>query len=60
TNKSGMVTIDEATGKTSKTGVYAGGDLVTGAATVVQAINGGRKAAHAINEYLMGCEKSNL
>ncbi|MEA4926451.1 MAG: dihydropyrimidine dehydrogenase, partial [Syntrophomonadaceae bacterium] len=52
TNKSGMVTIDEATGKTSKTGVYAGGDLVTGAATVVQAINGGRKAAHAINEYL--------
>jgi glutamate synthase (NADPH/NADH) small chain len=43
---------DEETGKTSKEGFYAGGDIVTGAATVISAMGAGRKAAKAINEYL--------
>jgi len=38
--------------KTSKIGVFAGGDIVTGAATVIQAMGAGRKAAKAIDEYL--------
>ena len=45
---------DEETGKTSKDGFYAGGDIVTGAATVISAMGAGRKAAKAINEYLKG------
>ena len=46
------VIADEETGKTSKEGFYAGGDIVTGAATVISAMGAGRKAAKAINEYL--------
>jgi len=38
--------------KTSKEGVYAGGDIVTGAATVILAMGAGKKAAHAIHEAL--------
>ena len=38
--------------KTSKRGVFAGGDIVLGAATVILAMGQGRKAAAAINEYL--------
>ena len=38
--------------KTSKDGVYAGGDVVTGAATVILAMGAGKKAAKAIDEYL--------
>ena len=38
--------------KTSKEGVFAGGDIVTGGATVILAMGAGRKAAKAIDEYL--------
>jgi glutamate synthase (NADPH) small chain len=38
--------------KTSKNGVFAGGDIVTGGATVILAMGAGRKAAAAINDYL--------
>jgi len=38
--------------KTSKDGVYAGGDVVTGAATVILAMGAGKKAAKAMDEYL--------
>jgi len=51
-NKWGNVVAEEATLKTSKKGVYAGGDIVLGAATVILAMGQGRKAAHAICEYL--------
>ena len=52
TKKDGVVVIDEATGKTSKRGVFAGGDVATGGATVILAMGQGRTAAAAINEYL--------
>ncbi|WP_333870625.1 NADPH-dependent glutamate synthase [Desulforamulus putei] len=52
TNKRGNIVADE-TGKTSKEGVYAGGDVVTGAATVIKAMGAGRVAARSIHEYLM-------
>jgi glutamate synthase (NADPH/NADH) small chain len=51
-NKWGNILVDEATMKTSKKGVFAGGDIVTGGATVILAMGAGRKAASAINEYL--------
>ena len=50
--KSGNIQADEATGKTSMKGVFAGGDIVTGAATVILAMGAGRKAAASIEEYL--------
>jgi len=46
------IVADEQTGKTSMEGVYAGGDIVTGAATVISAMGAGRKAAKAIHEHL--------
>ncbi|HHY37902.1 MAG TPA: NADPH-dependent glutamate synthase [Clostridia bacterium] len=49
----GGIIADEATGLTSRRGVYAGGDAVTGAATVILAMGAGKKAAAAIHEYLM-------
>lgn len=52
TNKRGYVVVDEATGKTTKEGVYAGGDNTTGAATVILAMGAGKRAARAIDEYL--------
>jgi len=52
-NKWGNILVDEETMKTSKEGVFAGGDIVTGGATVILAMGAGRKAANAINEYLM-------
>jgi len=52
-NKHKYIVADEETGKTSLQGVYAGGDIVTGAATVISAMGAGRKAAKAIHEYLM-------
>ncbi|MDI6715646.1 MAG: FAD-dependent oxidoreductase, partial [Actinomycetota bacterium] len=55
--KRGYIVADE-TGKTSKPGVYAGGDIVTGAATVILAAGAGRKAANAIHEYLMSKVKA--
>ncbi len=51
-NKWGNIVADEETGKTSKKGVFAGGDIVTGAATVILAMGAGRKAARAIDEYV--------
>ncbi len=52
TNRWGNIEADGETLKTSKTGVFAGGDIVLGAATVILAMGQGRKAAMAINEYL--------
>lgn len=51
-NKKGYIVADPETGMTSKEGVFAGGDIVTGSATVILAMGAGRKAAKAINEYL--------
>jgi glutamate synthase (NADPH/NADH) small chain len=51
-NRHGNIIADDATGKTNKAGVFAGGDIVTGAATVIQAMGAGKKAARAIHEYL--------
>jgi glutamate synthase (NADPH/NADH) small chain len=55
-NKWGYIVIDETSGKTSKEGVWAGGDIVSGAATVISAMASGRRSARAIHQYLMeGC-----
>ena len=51
-NKWGNIVIDTDTGKTSKTGVFAGGDIVRGGATVILAMGDGRRAANAMHEYL--------
>ncbi len=51
-NRHGGIIGDEATGLTSKEGVYAGGDAVTGAATVILAMGAGKTAAKAIDEYI--------
>lgn len=48
----GGIIVEEETGKTSREGVYAGGDAVTGAATVILAMGAGKKAAVAIHDYL--------
>ena len=53
-NKRRCIIAEEETGLTSKEGVYAGGDAVTGAATVILAMGAGKKAATAIDEYLQG------
>ena len=54
THKWGGIIVDEKTGKTSREGVYAGGDAVTGAATVILAMGAGKTAANAIDEYIKG------
>ncbi|MBQ4258134.1 MAG: NADPH-dependent glutamate synthase [Clostridia bacterium] len=51
-NRRGGIIIEETTGKTTKEGVYAGGDAVTGAATVISAMGAGKLAAKAIDEAL--------
>jgi len=51
-NKWGYIIADEKDGKTSKKGVWAGGDIVTGAATVILAMGAGRSAANSMHEYL--------
>ena len=51
-NKRGGIIVNEETGATSKEGVYAGGDAVTGAATVILAMGAGKTAAKAIDEYI--------
>jgi len=51
-NDWGYVMTDEKTGKTTKRGVWAGGDIVTGAATVILAMGAGRQAADSIHDYL--------
>jgi len=50
--KWGYIQADQETGKTSKRGVWAGGDIVTGAATVILAMGAGRAAADSIHKYL--------
>lgn len=49
----GCIVADPKTGATSREGVFAGGDIVTGAATVILAMGAGRRAATAIHEYLL-------
>jgi glutamate synthase (NADPH/NADH) small chain len=51
-NKWGYIIADPETGKTTKKGVWAGGDIVTGQATVILAMGAGRKAADSIHDYL--------
>ncbi|HSQ78450.1 MAG TPA: NADPH-dependent glutamate synthase, partial [Nitrospirota bacterium] len=51
-NKKKYIVADEETGRTSREGVYAGGDIVTGSATVISAMGAGRKAAKAMHGYL--------
>ncbi len=52
-NRRGGIVVDEASGLTSREGVFAGGDAVTGAATVILAMGAGKTAAKAIDEYIM-------
>lgn len=54
TRKGGYIITDEETGETSLKGVYAGGDIVTGAATVISAMGAARRAAAAMDKYLRG------
>jgi glutamate synthase (NADPH) small chain len=51
-NKRGYIVADPETGKTTKRGVWAGGDIVTGSATVILAMGAGRKAADSMHNYL--------
>jgi glutamate synthase (NADPH/NADH) small chain len=51
-NKWGYIQVDPKTGKTSKKGVWAGGDIVTGSATVILAMGAGRIAANSMHDYL--------
>ena len=52
TNKWGYIVVDPRTWRTSRRGVFAGGDIVSGAATVILAMGAGRAAARSIHEYL--------
>ena len=51
-NKWGNITVNQDTGRTSKKGVFSGGDIVRGGATVILAMGDGRRAANSIHEYL--------
>jgi glutamate synthase (NADPH/NADH) small chain len=51
-NEWGNIKADPETGKTTKEGVWAGGDITLGQATVILAMGTGRKAAQSIDEYL--------
>jgi len=52
TTRRGTIVADEVTGKTVKPKVWAGGDIVTGAATVISAMGAGKRAAASIDTYL--------
>ena len=54
TNKWGVIIVDESTCQTTKHGVFAGGDAITGGSTVIQAMGQAKKAAAAIDKFLMG------
>jgi glutamate synthase (NADPH/NADH) small chain len=56
-NKKGTIKASEETGETSIPGVFAGGDIVTGAATVILAMGAGKKAARAIDKYIKNKKK---
>jgi glutamate synthase (NADPH/NADH) small chain len=51
-NRRGYILTDPLSGKTSKRGVWAGGDIVTGAATVILAMGAGRQAANSMHQFL--------
>jgi glutamate synthase (NADPH/NADH) small chain len=53
-HKWGYIIADERTGQTSRARIFAGGDIVTGSATVISAMGAGRRAAQAMHEYLVG------
>jgi len=53
TNRWGNIIVNAETMQTSREGVYAGGDIVTGGATVILAAGAGKKAAKAIHQYLL-------
>jgi glutamate synthase (NADPH/NADH) small chain len=55
-NRWGYIEIDEETGETSMPGVFAGGDIVTGSATVIEAMGAGKRAARSIHRMLTGKE----
>ncbi|MFI3200930.1 MAG: NADPH-dependent glutamate synthase [Eubacteriales bacterium] len=57
TNKWDCIIVNEETGETSKKGVFAGGDAVSGAATVILAMGAGKTAARGIHEYLSNHER---
>ena len=52
TDKRGYIQADSNTQRTTRKGVFAGGDIVTGAATVILAMGAGRRAANSIHQYL--------
>jgi len=56
----GGLQADETTGQTSREGVFAGGDIVTGSATVILAAGAGKRAAVAIDKYLAGKREAAL
>jgi glutamate synthase (NADPH) small chain len=56
TNKRNYIEADATTQRTSRKGVFAGGDIVTGSATVILAMGAGRRAAKSIDEYLTSGE----
>jgi glutamate synthase (NADPH/NADH) small chain len=58
TTRWGTIIVKEKTGKTSKKRVYAGGDVVSGAATVISAMGAGKRAARSIHRYLMRKKKA--
>lgn len=58
TTKHGTIAADQVTGKTKKPKVWAGGDIVTGAATVISAMGAGKRAAVSIDRYLRGEDNS--
>jgi glutamate synthase (NADPH/NADH) small chain len=55
-SRHGTVVADELTGKTRKAGVWAGGDVVTGSATVISAMGAAKRAAADMDRYLRGVE----
>ena len=57
TNRHGCIVTNGDDGLTSREGVYAGGDAVTGAATVILAMGAGKHAAKAIDEYIKSKNK---
>ncbi len=57
-NRRGYIVADLNTGQTTKPGVWAGGDIVTGSATVILAMGAGRQAANSIHDYLTRDQKT--
>jgi glutamate synthase (NADPH/NADH) small chain len=53
TTRYGTIVAKDESGQTTKEGVYAGGDVVSGAATVISAMGAGKRAARSIHQYLM-------